>query len=205
MDEHLFEELELIKKMHPNARIIIVFREHYDWIKSKYKYYIRKNGHLKFNEFYKQILRPKLNLTPYYYKNIIDKLKSDFPNKYLIMSHSMLKGNPNLFLEKLHDFLEIPISYNYSNKKVKTAFSNKQLVVLRKYNNIFKYNDNRFNSIKAKKYYEKFRGALLFTVAFFANLNPWQGNSIEKEISAQKDEIKNYFKNDWNTVIEESK
>jgi len=200
MDETLFEELDELKKIHPNANIIIVFREHFDWIKSKYKYYIRKSGHLSFIEFYEGILIPKLKLHQKYYTSIIKKLEMDFPSKYLILSHSMLKENRYKFLKIMHDFMGIEIQNTYKYKKVKTAFSNKQLVVLRKYNSLYLYDENRFKSEKKRKLYEKYRGALVFLVAFFASLNPNNGDIIDSEISESKEEIRSFFKDDWDYV-----
>lgn len=198
-DQELFDEFKELKKLHPEAKIILVFREHLDWIKSKYKYYIRKNGHLSFKDFYNDKLCKNLGLHPNYYTDIVNELKKYFPD-YLILTHDLLKSNPDKFIQLLHDFTGVENKGNFSNKKVKKAFTYRQLSVLRWYNSLWHFDENKYSSKKKQKRYEKFRGALLFTLAFFANLNPVDSKAIPKEFEAEKDNILNYFKKDWENI-----
>ncbi len=201
-DRNIKKEIAQIKEYRPDSKIIIVFREHFDWIKSKYKYYIRKFGHRKFSSYYNGVLIPELGMHEMYYSDIIKTLNEAFPNRCLFMTYKMFKKEPVLFYSKLHSFLGTETNTEYAKKVVKPAFSNRQLYFIRRFNRIYKYKPSKHPSRFARKVHYKYREFLLHIIGFFSKFIPSGHRSVDKELNKEKEKIRNRFREDWQKVEE---
>ena len=199
-DRGIKKEIEEINRYRPNSKVIIVFREHFDWIKSKYKYYIRKFGHLKFEDYFDKVLIPDLDMHEKYYSSIIDKMNKEFPGNCLFLTYDMFKTNPDFFFRKLHRFLKTEGQKTYVNKVVKPAFNNRQLHFIRKFNRFYRYHKSTSNSKIIRKLHYKYREMLLHTTAQIGQIVPVTGEPVDRELARSKDLIQDRFREDWQTV-----
>jgi len=199
-DIGLFEELENIQAHVPEARIIVVFREHYSWICSKYKYHLRKSGPLYFEEFYRQKLVQERGLNPHYYQGIVEKIESLFPGRWLVLRHDWLKSDRRHFNQRLLHFLELDQEPEFKNSIVKPAFNSRQLYVIRKFNRAFRYYPSEHPRKWRRKLHYKLREFALHSVAQLARLNYWKPGAIDLELESQKEAIRATFREDWDYV-----
>lgn len=201
-DRGIKKEIDEIKRYRPQSKVIIVFREHFDWIKSKYKYYIRKFGHLGFKDYYETVLIPELNMHENYFTSIIEKLENNFPGRCLYMTYDTFKKNPDFFFQRLHRFMQTEGQEEYVRKVVKPAFSNKQLHYIRKFNRLYTFDKPGYSKNLKSKLNYKYHELLLHTVAQLSKAIPVKGASIEQEISDNKTAIRTKYKKDWEQVTE---
>jgi hypothetical protein len=201
-DVSLFKELEIIKKHCPQAKIIVVFREHFSWITSKYKYHLRKNGPLYFDEFYDQKLVKERGLNKHYYRNIVEKIESLFPGRFQVLIYDELKKNPRRFNKKLLHFLGVEQEPEFKNTVVKPAFTSRQLYVIRKFNQTFRYKPSSHPKKWRRKLHYKVWQFSLHIVAQLSHLNFWNTTAIDKEIEKNREKLQAYFKEDWDYVCE---
>lgn len=199
-DIGLFEELEEIKRYRPRAKIIIVFREHFSWITSKYKYHIRKSGPLLFHEFYQQKLIRDRQIDDHFYRNIVAKIEETFPNRWLALRYDELKNDPASFNDKLLQFLGVDQEPYFKNTIVKPAFSNRQLYVIQKFNQTFRYSPSQHPQKWRRKLHYKLREFALHTVATLGYLSPAGDKKIEREIDSNRENIRSYFREDWDYI-----
>lgn len=199
-DVDLLQELETIKDYCPQAHIIIVFREHFSWITSKYKYHIRKSGPLFFKEFYEQQLIEERGMNKHYYRNIVEKIESLFPDRCQVLLYDELKHNPHSFNEKLLRFLDVKQEPVFKNTVVKPAFSSRQLYVIRKFNRAFRYTPSSHPKKWRRKLHYKIREFTLHIIAQLSHINFWNTTAIDKELEDAKEEMQAYYKDDWDFV-----
>lgn len=199
-DISLFKELDVIKQHCPQAKIIIVFREHFSWITSKYKYHLRKSGPLYFNEFYEQKLVKERGLNKHYYRNIVEKIESLFPGRCQVLIYDELKKNRSSFNKKLLQFMGLEQEPEFKNTIVKPAFTSRQLYVIRRFNQIFRYTPSMHPQKWRRKLHYKMREFSLHTIAQLSHLNFWNTNAIDKEIEKEREKLQAFFKEDWDFV-----
>ncbi len=204
--KRLGEEVENITKIYPSAKIILIFRRHDDWLKSRYKYHIRKNGHETFNEFFNleqnNGLWKKEDLI---YQDKVKLIESLCNEKPLVLTFDQLKNNPDAFVNRILQYLDTGLKPKAKkNKRVNKAFKEKQLIILRKYNSIYPYKPSRSKIKILRRIHVKYRQFLLHIVAFFSQLVP--GSLVaEKKLLTTKNietlrEAKKYYANDWEFI-----
>ncbi|MFW6043451.1 MAG: hypothetical protein ACOCPW_03755, partial [Marinilabiliaceae bacterium] len=95
-DIDLKEAMDRIREKFPeNSYIILVFRPHYSWIVSKYKNYIRKFGHLNFDQYFSTTKKDcYLNIGPDFYSSTADYAKKLFNGRVLLLNYEELKQSP---------------------------------------------------------------------------------------------------------------
>ena len=200
-DRNFEKAIAHISQKFPQAKIILVFRRHDDWIKSKYKYYIRKYGHRHFDDFFDMEENKGLwKREDLYYQNKIQIIEKYLENQPLILTFDELKTNPQNFIDQIADYMET----TYEAEKVdfnvvKKNFGIKKLIILRKFNRAYKFKEEKYKKTILKKVYGTYRKFLLHIVAFFAGFLPQSAIKNEKliEDEAQLKKIRNYYKNDW--------
>ncbi len=113
-----------------NLKFIISLRNPVDRVysrfwnaKSKYK----ANKYLSFEEKINQ--KPEFIEEGYYFKNINRYLKYCKPDQFLFLLYEDIKNDPDAFLKKIYNFLEIDPSYQSSiqNAKINSASSKPNL------------------------------------------------------------------------------
>lgn len=192
---------------YPNSFAIVVLRKHGSWLKSKYKYYLRKHGTRTFQEYY----HPNRQETILSDKNLrfypkIKFLEETFQKPPLVLFQEELKNEPY----KVIDLIASYIGANYSRKdiKIKTvkkAYSEKQLKLVRKFNRLYKFDKTGIHSKAGKFMYKKFSAFLLHSVAYLGVLYP--GKLVDKQALIPSETIKkvnNAFSEDWQMCMEYS-
>ncbi len=137
--------IRALQQKFPEAKTIIFFRRHDKWIKSKYYYYIRKNGFETFDRYF-DIARDTgiVKKEMLDYTRDIRLLESSFPAKPLVIFQEELNQHPLKVVSLLADFIGTPFDESNINvKSVNRAFSNQQLRTIRAFNRRFKYKANR--------------------------------------------------------------
>ena len=203
MDVTLFEEMDRIKGKFPdNAFIIVVFRKHFSWIISKYKNHIRKFGWIKFKEFFSPGEEGLLDISRHFYSELSDAFCEKFGNRVLLLNYDELKESPGSFIRKIYFFMDLPDDdIVYSRAIIKRSFSNNQLKILRKFNNLYRYNAMRTKSHIINRVHYKYRHFLLHIVAFFARFIPVRTQDFQNELLEDKETIENFFQQDWDNML----
>ncbi len=202
LDQKLIEYIDEIIHNHPNAKIIIVFREPSDWICSKYKYSIRKHGDRSFNQFIDLKNNDGLWKTEdLLFSKIIEKVLAKCNTKPLLLDYSELRQNPNDFVNKILSYLNDKMLNNIGSEdlpKVNKAFSEKQLRYLLRFNQFYSYEHLKTKYRFVNRIHYKYREFLLHLIAFIFKMIPTQHTQYNPLISDdQKEKIKLFFAEDW--------
>ncbi|MFW5890171.1 MAG: sulfotransferase family protein [Marinilabiliaceae bacterium] len=203
-DINVKPEMDEIKKKFPeNSYVILVFRPHYSWIVSKYKNYIRKFGHLNFDQYFSTTKKDcYLDIGPDFYSSIADYATKLFNGRVLLLNYEELKQSPENFMQKIYNFMGLNEEEVIISRKIlKPSFSDNQLVILRKFNRLIQYKKLNSPIRTVNQIYYKIHHFLLHTVAFFAQFVPINTKDFKKEIASGKDKIEAFFKNDWENMM----
>ncbi|MFO8000961.1 MAG: sulfotransferase [Marinilabilia sp.] len=203
-DIDIKEAMDQIKEKFPdNSYIILVFRPHYSWIVSKYKYYIRKFGYLDFKGYFSTDAPCYLNIGPDIYNSTADYAARLFNNRVLLLNFDELKLSPESFMRKIYDFMGLGKEEEVavSEKLVKPSFSIKQLKILRRFNDLYRYQKMNSSSKILNFAHHKYRQFVLHTVAFFARFAPADTAGLEKELTDRRPVIEDHFSEDWEKML----
>ncbi len=204
MDIGIEDELKRIKNIHPMASVMIVFRSHYSWILSKYKYSIRKWNHLRMAEYYSSTDDKLLKVPTDYYRGIIELADELFDGRVLVMNYHLLKSDPGFIEGSIQDFIGIQKAAISPGKHVNKAFNTRQLIHLRRYNEWHRYRESQSKFKFFRKLYYRYRQYLLHIVAFFSKAIPVDELEFKEELKREKLVIEERYKNDWAFVRERS-
>lgn len=195
-DNGLLEELDLIKAKFPQAKILIVFREPSDWMVSKYKYYLRKHGHLHANAYYQRVLLPEIIQSENFFTEVCESVSQNFKD-YLFLDQATLRQNPDKFYGRLALFFEQENITPPQEKIINRAFNAKQLVMLRKLNNLYPYKARTGNSKLLNKIHYKYREFLLHIIANLSLLVPSNTGDFLDELEEFRSFIKDRYAKQW--------
>ena len=201
-----YNKVQTITKRYPGTIPIILLRKHSSWVRSKYKYYIRKHGKLPFDKYLDlESEQGKINHQNLIYINKIKILEEAFQCRPYVFFQEELKQNPQQFIAQLAGILGA--RYNPDAIKsgtVKKAYSEKQLKYVRRFNSWYNYDDSK--SSKWKKFaYKKFSGLLLHTVALTGDFLPPLSEDTPLIPEGKLQELDKKLQNDWKQSIEYAK
>jgi hypothetical protein len=193
-----------VAKKYPQTRPIIILRKHGSWLKSKYKYYLRKHGNREFKDYFKFDDQGVLLTANLLFYPKIELLEHIFETKPLVLFQEELKENPYATIDLLADYM----GANYTKKDiriktVKKSYSPKQLKAVRRFNKIYKHDHSNIDSKTVKFIYKKFSGFLLHSVAFLSLLVPQRlitKKSLIPEDKIQK--VNEAFREDWEKCLD---
>jgi hypothetical protein len=202
-DRRIVEAVEEIVSVWPDAKIILFVRRHDDWPLSRYKYRIRKLGGEHFTEFFDLdgdtglwkrdtlLLRPKIEA--------IERLCKTPP---LVLSYDLLREDPEAFLTRLTSFMGTRIMANVRRSRpVNRAFSEKQLIVLRRWNRFHSYRAGKNEHSVSGKIRRRYFEYLLHMVAFVARFIPMVLIREKRFLTAADEQelqrIRAYYADDW--------
>lgn len=202
-DRGFDKKLNLVIENFPKAKIILVFRRQDKWITSKYKYYIRKHGHLSFDEFFNLEKNNGFwKKEELFFMRYIEAIRKVSSNRPLVLTFEELKNNHHKFIARIVHFLDIKLPHRkIENKIIKKAFSEKQLLLLRKFNNFYRYKELKTSSRFLNKVHYKYREFLLHIIAFFANFIPTyftKRKILIPEETLQQIEV--FYRDDWEKI-----
>lgn len=189
---------------YPDTTPIIFLRKHGSWLRSKYKYYIRKHGGNDFEHFFdfdknNGIFKHE-NL---YFFDKIRILEEIFNNKPLVFFQEELKVAPYEVIDQLAEALNV--SYNKKDiniSEIKTSYSDKQLKLLKKFNRRYIFNKNKIKPGFRRFAYKKFSDLLLHSVAYLAFLIPKAIMDNKPLIpKGALEKVNDYYNQDWNRCV----
>ena len=199
-DRKMEEAVVDIVQRYPDARFILILRRQDKWILSRFKYHIRKQGWRKFHQFF--------NLEPndgywkreeLFFKKKIDFIEQHSKHTPLILTMEMLQKDKLGFIKRITDYMGIDMPDIKNDRAVNQSFNTKQLTVLRKFNDWYRYEPLESSSRFRNKLHYRYRQYLLHIVAFFSNFLPGFlfKNSPLLPNGEQLGAIKNFYKEDW--------
>lgn len=155
---------------YPQAKIILFFRRHDSWVKSKYFYYIRKNGYRTFDQYLD--LKDDsglLKLEKLEYKRDIHLIEEYFSHKPLILFHEELVRNPYRTIAFLAEYMGI----TYQEKDIhfnpiNVAFNQKQLKAIRLFNTFFRYKPSKNRVKTIRRIHKNIRKLAVHTVGLLS-------------------------------------
>ena len=202
------KKIKDVADKYSGASPILVLRKHASWLRSKYKYYIRKHGYKNFHDFFDlendQGIVKKENLD---YLHKIKILEQTYQKSPFIIFQEELRNNPFGVIDELASYLNI--SYNKNDikiKDVKRSYSEKQLKLVKKFNAFYKYDHSKIKHPFAKFFYKKTGGLFLHSVAYFALLLPdflFDNKPLIPQSTMKR--INDLYKEDWDECVDYAK
>ncbi len=190
-----------IVKRFPKAKFILLVRRQDKWILSRYKYYIRKHGWVKFKDFIDLENNQGLWRTEeLQFRKKIEHIERVAETKPLVVNLDLLKSDSEAFFDRITTFLGSSLTAGAKkNVILNKSFNEKQLLILRRFNGAYKYEELRSTSKLRNKLHYKYRQFLLHIIAFLSKAIP---RSLIKERQLLEDpnvldKVREYYKEDW--------
>ena len=124
-----------------------------------------------------------------------------------MLTYDLLKEDPGEFLLRLTSFMGTDVNMKqkatttHRRKPIHSAFSEKQLIILRQWNRFCVYKPTQDAAPFMKKIHRKYHEFLLHIVAFFARFVPRGMLSNKKFLSGadrlELKRIREYYADDW--------
>ena len=215
-DKYTIEKIEQVKNNFDKVYPIIVFRKHSSWLRSRYKYHIRKHGSSDFNQYIDPDTTKgrQVKNSLQFYQNIT-LLEKSFGTRPLVLFQEEIKNSP-------HETVRLIAGYTGAKFEaaqirpsiVKQSYSEHQLKWVRKFNKIYPFQPQKIHSPVLKKTYKKISQFFLHTVAFFGNFLPdperekelipsWEINKIDEEFREDWEKCKAYAKETRELLFDE--
>lgn len=189
----------------PDAKIILMFRRHDRWVMSKYRYYLRKNGHESFDRYFDPAHnRGVLPLEECVFMRDIRVVEKYFRRRPLVLFQEEVLEHPGEAVRLLADFMGAVFpGEKLAVRIVNPAFTDKQLKVIRAFNRAIKHRKsrNRFRTVRVAR--ENLRRISLHTVGFLARGVPGfvlPGQPLIPPESAAR--IRERFAEDWRSCLD---
>lgn len=197
-------KLRDVKKAYAHVFPIIVLRKHSSWIKSRYKYHIRKHGTYSLQEFVDPNTRlggQMRRFLEYYTK--IELLEKTFGHAPLVLFQEELKKQPAKAIQAIADYTGA--SFNEEDIRisvVKKAYDEKPLKWVLRFNRVYPFFPKKIRPKFLRKAYKKFSQFFIHTVALFGRHLP----DPQPEKPLLKKDILNMidkeYQADWQRCVE---
>jgi hypothetical protein len=154
----------------PDARAILVFRRQDRWLRSRYKYYLWKNGTLNFRQYF-DLANDQgwWRQADLYYRPKIEAVRASFNHEPLVLLLDELQDGKQTLIKKLESYMAASYQGQADQqKRVKEAFSERQLIFLRQFNQAFPYQKPRSWPRFLKQTHMNIRQGLNYLVALTA-------------------------------------
>ena len=193
-----------IQEDFPVVYPIIVLRKHGAWLRSKYKYFLRKHGSLTL-EAYTDPKHPrgaKIRRNLYFFP-LLDQLERAFGHPPLVLLHQELREHPQQSIGLLAQFMNVDVEMEKIDfSPVKTAYTERQLKWVRQFNRAFPYHKDAAQPKYLKKPHQKWHQLLLHSTAlagrFLPELNPETPLYHESRIQY----VDSLYEADWKKCLE---
>jgi hypothetical protein len=201
-------KMESVARNYPGSKPILVLRKHSSWVKSKYKYYLRKHGEADFNNYFD--ISDHHGILPAKELHFFEKIKlleQEYQTRPLVLFQKELINNPSGFIDAIAAFVGAEYDLNEIKlNTVKKSYNDKQLYYVRRFNRSYHFDENKGKGVgrKMNKLYKKLSALYLHSVAFGGALMPYprqlkEQPLIDKETLKRVDEM---FSDDWNKCLQ---
>jgi len=193
------QKLDRVKNNFNHVYPVIVLRKHSSWLKSKYKYYIRKHGSYSFTDFIDPNTTHGTSLRKdlYFYPKI-RHLEETFGQRPFVLFQEELKNNPIATVQVIADFMGA--TFNEEDIKISTvkkSYSEHQLKWVRKFNRSYSFRPEKAKPLPVKKLYKKISQLFLHSTAYAGKVlpDPEPENALIPKDLLEK--IDAEYKKDW--------
>ena len=187
--ESFDQTVKNLQLVHPDARIIIIFRKHGDWLISMYKQYVLEGGILNFKDFYNE--NGVLTDNDLNYSKRIEFLKGRFDDVDVLSFEQFKKEGPSYY-DRYFASLGFGPSQIHSNSGVNASMSGKKLELLRNINKYYPTIPQSLRNLLRKNGMEP-RRVLRTRMKF------WKTTDTS-ELKETKIQVNNKFASDWEKV-----
>lgn len=126
------ERIGEIKKICPNAKIILIIRNKKSWIKSLYSEYVKNGGYRDYDYWYEHLYDKNSADFEFY----IDLLKNEF-DEVLVLNFEDFKEKPDIVVKELCGFIKVDLP-DYKNKRMGIRLSPRSIFLIRMLNVFFR-------------------------------------------------------------------
>ena len=202
-DRQFEEEVRWFTKDYPEARIIIVFRRHDQWIASQYKRHVKNGFFYSFQDFF-----DIKNDNGFWKKKELDYssklriIQECCVHPPLVLDYDELMTDPFSYVQKITDYMGVAPLEKVPVEKVHQSYSEKQLLVLRSFcrKYIRVVPKNHKNKLKHWCFYRPF-WILFHLVLYAAKLLPASWVSKQPLINpGSLEAIEHHAVSDWERV-----
>ena len=196
-------KLRDVAAKYPHTYPIIVLRKHGSWLKSKYKYYLRKHGDQHFDDYFDLDGDGVLELDNLLFYPKLKLLESLFNHEPLVIFQEELKENPLATIDMLANFMDVTYkNQDIQIQHVKKSYSSRQLKAIRRFNRVYQYDHSSIRSKTLKFIYKKFSGLLLHSIAYISlafPVRPAHKRPLIPQHAIHK--VDDAFREDWDQCI----
>lgn len=203
-NESAQEKIDRVNKNFDNVYPILILRHHSSWLRSRYKYYIRKHGREEFPDYIDAKTpqgREILQILHFYPK--IKHLEKSFGQRPLVLFQEELKKAPIDTIKVIAE--HTGASFNEKDIKlstVKKSYSEHQLKWVRKFNRTYTYRPKAIKSRFGRKLYKKTIQFFLHAIAYTGNILPDPEHGTDLIPDQQLKKIDEEYQNDWQKCVD---
>lgn len=196
-------KLRDIKESYDQVYPIIVLRKHSSWIKSRYKYHIRKHGTYSLKEFVDPSTRLGSQMRHFLqYFTKVELLEKTYGNAPLVLFQEEIKAHPFKAIKAIADYTGAAFSEeNIRIAVVKKGYEEKPLKWVLRFNRIYPFFPKKVHPKFLRKAYKKFSQFFIHAVAFTGRFLPDpepERPLLPEEILKMIDQE---YQNDWEKCI----
>jgi len=130
--------LDNLKKLYPNAYIIVGIRDPHRWLISAYKQYTLGYGHTTLQRYVNSIDKQVLDMDGY-----VEEVKKRFKNVY-VFDFERFKINPIGVVDELCDFIGLPVPENINYGKRNPQLTDSQVFLIHLFDKLFPLKEFHF-------------------------------------------------------------
>lgn len=193
------KKTEKVKQNFDTVYPIIVLRKHSSWLRSKYKYHLRKHGKLSFEDFINpQTPEGKIIRRDLAFFQKIEHLEKEFGNRPLVLFQEEIKKAPLNVVSIIAD--HTGAHYNEQDIRpstVKKSYSEGQLKWVRRFNRVYPFNPQSIVPKPLRQVYKKISQLLLHITAVAGNILPDPEPQEPLIPKSELEKIAREYNNDW--------
>lgn len=203
-DQQFEQEIKKFSAQYPHAYSIVVFREPGSWAVSNYKRFV-KNGHpFSFTDFIDiQNDQGHFKIQDFRYLRYLELLKEHFTQEPLVLIYEDLKKDPQSFLKKITDYMEIQTDFTGFNLKPNhVSYDENALKLVRKLSSEIQFQKKLEVHVKPKGFlYNLYANIIRYSILYGSRFLPSAMIPQEKLINANEVEaVSEFFREDWKLV-----
>jgi len=128
--------LDALKKLYPEAHIIVGIRDDYDWLVSAYKQYMLGYGHTNIHKYVFNNQALKMDV-------YVKEVKKRFKHVY-VFDFDRFKTNPTKAVDELCNFIGLPTPKNINYSKRNPQLTDNQILLIQLFDKLFPLKEAHF-------------------------------------------------------------